>query len=52
MGLCFIFKPCPVSNIYYASKAHKYKNNLSFFLYFLHVDLYIRQLHWNKSQVM
>ena len=33
MGLCFIFKPCPVSNIYYASKAHKYKNNLSFFFF-------------------
>jgi hypothetical protein len=31
MGTVFIFKPCPVSNIYYASKAHKCKNNLSFF---------------------
>lgn len=31
MGTVFIFKPCPASNIYYASKAHKCKNNLSFF---------------------
>ncbi len=39
MGTVFIFKPCPVSNIYYASKAQKCKNNLSFFFAFMAITL-------------